>query len=476
MKEEARSAEQGLQLLQKAQQFQREGNFADAIMLYDQLLTQNPKHADLLGEIATVHLRNPHTYGHAIMMFERCIELFKEEGRKVPFEVVSNMSLAYKNAGLRSKAEKLMKKLAEDEPNATTLSNYGSLYVETDEVHKGRDILERAVKMKDAPPMAHWNLSLCLLSLANESKDWGRAWDEYEYGQIEGGMRIRKKHVPLPDWDGTKGKKLIAYGEQGIGDEIMFASMLPDLMRDSKEVILDCHPRLTTLFEKNFGVKCYGTRKKPELDWLEQEKPEAMIAMGSLGKFYRRTPESFPRTPYLKAEPLLPPGRKLRVGVSWTGGRLAQRVARRTVPLSWWHPILANDVEVVSLQYTDGAADEIKFFEDRYKIEVKDYSQITNQRFTEDYYETARLVASCDLVITVCTSIVHLAGAMGIPTWVMVPRSPAWRYGHSGPMPFYGTVRLYRQQENKEGAWIPVIQKIAEDMTALCVANERKAA
>jgi hypothetical protein len=116
-------------------------------------------------------------------------------------------------------------------------------------------------------------------------------------------MRVVKKHVALPEWDGTPGKKVLIYGEQGIGDEIMFASMLPDAMRDCREVILDCHPRLVSLFEKNFGVKCYGTRKEPGAEWLAAEKPDAMIAIGSLGKFYRRTRASFPGTSYLKAEP-----------------------------------------------------------------------------------------------------------------------------------------------------------------------------
>src|SRR3989304_671198 len=81
-----------------------------------------------------------------------------------------------------------------------------------------------------------------------------------------------------------------------------------------------------------------------------------------------------------------------------------------------------------------------------------------------DYYETARLVKSCDLVISICTSVIHLAGALGVPCWVMTPRWPAWRYQNTGPMPFYRSVRLYRSPDVVQEAWHPVIAKIAYDL------------
>ena len=82
----------------------------------------------------------------------------------------------------------------------------------------------------------------------------------------------------------------------------------------------------------------------------------------------------------------------------------------------------------------------------------------------QDYYETARLVASCDLVISVCTSIVHLAGALGVPCWVMTPNKPAWRYGLQGGMVWYRSVRLYRQPQGDSHAWIPVVKRIGLDL------------
>ena len=132
------------------------------------------------------------------------------------------------------------------------------------------------------------------------------------------------------------------------------------------------------------------------------------------------------------------------------------------MPLSWWKAILeVPNVEFVSLQYTD-AQEEI----DLVNALGHDVKVMDEYVKAHDYYETARLVQSCDLVITVCTSVVHLAGALGVPCWVMTPKAPAWRYQNSGPMPWYRSVRLYRKPGADSDAWLPVIEKVAEDLVA----------
>jgi hypothetical protein len=96
--------------------------------------------------------------------------------------------------------------------------------------------------------------------------------------------------------------------------------------------------------------------------------------------------------------------------------------------------------------------------------------------YADDYYETAKLVKSCDLVISCCTSVIHLAGALGVPCWVMVPNKPAWRYGVKGPMRWYRSVRLYRQPEGTADAWMPVVQRIGLDLSDLLDSQKQKAA
>ncbi len=226
------------------------------------------------------------------------------------------------------------------------------------------------------------------------------------------------------------------------------------------------------MFERSFpGVKIYNTREEKHPQWTVEEPFEARLSIGSLGKFYRRTADSFPGTPYLKTDPL-PRGEKFRVGISWTGGKKEGRIQKRSVPLSWWKSILnVPNVEFVSLQYTD-CKEELDLMRTLgYDIKIMDeYVK------ADDYNETARLVASCDLVISVCTSVIHLAGALGVPCWVMTPKHPAWRYQNQGKMPWYCSVRLYRQPENNQDAWVPVVKQVAADLSELAWSQRKQAA
>jgi ADP-heptose:LPS heptosyltransferase len=139
------------------------------------------------------------------------------------------------------------------------------------------------------------------------------------------------------------------------------------------------------------------------------------------------------------------------------------RVQKRSVPLTWWKPILETpNVEFVSLQYGIGKEED---------LDVMDALGYDIKRFPEtdakDYYETARLVSSCDLVITICTSVVHVAGALGVPCWVLTPKNPAWRYQNKGGMPWYRSVRLYRSPDVEQPAWRPVVDLIGADLDEL---------
>lgn len=435
----------------QANKLQLEGKYAEAEEIYDQILSQNPNNHGLLATMGTLYLSMGKP-GLAVCFLLRAIEnkIYREPA------VYSNLGLAYKHSGQVNQALKYLEKAATMKgATAETMTSYGSMFIENGDTAKPIELFDKALKLNPKLALAHWNKSLCLLL----DGQWDTAWDEYEYG-YQAKQRIDRAYGDIPVWDGSKGKTVWVYGEQGIGDEIMFASMLPDLMKDCT-VILECHTRLKTLFEASFGIKCYGTREDTDIKWPADHKIDARISIGSLGKFYRRAAESFSGEPYLKASPSIPQGRKLRVGISWTGGMKAGRVRKRTVPLSWWATILNNDCEFVSLQYTD-CADEIALMENKgYTIEQRPEVK------AHDYMETARIVKSCDLVISVCTSVIHLAGALGVPCWCLTPNRPAWRYQNKGRMPFYKSVRLYRQPADEVGAWIPVCERVALDLSDL---------
>jgi len=450
-----------MDLWQQATALHTEQKFAEAELLYDQLLTQNPTNAGLLATLGTLYLQTG-KYGLAICLLEHAVKL----GIKAS-DVLSNLGLAYKYTGQNEIALKHLKKSITANPSGETLANYSALLIETGEDEKCRSICKRAIELSPEHPIAHWNLSLSMLA----DGQFEQGWDEYEWGLKGSAMRVNRNIGNVPEWDGKSKGKICIYGEQGIGDEIMFASMIPDLLK-TNEVVFDCHKRLKTLFQNSFpSVKCYGTREDQQPTWPADEPFDYRLSIGSLGKFYRRSMDAFTGTPYLKAD-ALPKGKKFRVGISWTGGLKQGRILKRSVPLSWWKSILnVSDVEFVSLQYTDGK-------EELDLMKTLGYPITTMDEYVkaEDYNETARLVASCDLVISVCTSIIHLAGALGVPCWVMTPKNPAWRYQNQGKMPWYRSVRLYRQPDTKQDSWMPVIQQIGADLDELANAKQRQAA
>jgi tetratricopeptide (TPR) repeat protein len=450
-----------MELFEQASQLHLEKRYDEAERLYDQLLTQNHDNPGLLATMGTLYLQTERL-GLAISLLERAAKL-QPKG-----DVLCNLGIAYKHSGQYKKCREVFAEAIKHDPSADTLTNYAALFVNIGMPDEAIKHSNRALKLDPQNGMAHWNKAIGLL----EKGEWESAWEEHDWGfKSVPPMRIDRGASLVPAWDGTPGKKVWVFGEQGLGDEIMFASMLPDLMK-TNDVVLECHTRLKSLFEYSFpGLKCYGSRESNAIDWLDAEKPDARISIGSLGRFYRRSKELFPGTPYLKSDSA-PRGEKFRVGISWTGGQKHGRVVVRSVPLAWWGSILNNDCEFVSLQYTEDAETDIETTNRLGGYSIRSHPAAKAQ----DYYETAQLVKSCDLVISVCTSVIHLAGALGVPCWVMVPNKPAWRYGVEGPMRWYRSVRLYRQPAGDGDAWRPVVERVGLDLNDLLDSEKQREA
>ena len=445
---------QKIELWDQACALHLKANFEEAEKIYIQLLEQNHDNTGLMATLGSLYVQTGKA-GLGIHFLEAAIK-----GGMKQTDVFTNLGLAYKNAGQTKKAREYFDESIKVEPSPEALSNYSGLLIESGQDQRCIEMCERALKENPQLPIAHWNLAISLLS----EGIWERAWDEHEWGLKTHGIREDRAVLDVPVWDGTKGKTVLVYGEQGMGDEIMFASMLPDLLQ-TNSVVFECYHKLETLFRKSFpGVPIYGTREDKEVAWAYDHTIDYRIPIGSLGQFYRRSREAFPGTPYLKADPP-PKGDKFRVGISWRGGGAKLgRVQKRSIPLSWWKPILdVPGIEFVSLQYGAGKEEELDLMDALgYKI-----ARMSEVNEAKDYYETARLVKSCDLVISICTSVIHLAGALGVKCWCAVPRHPAWRYQNSGPMPWYRSVRLYRSPEVEQDGWFPVIARVAYDLGEL---------
>jgi hypothetical protein len=258
-----------------------------------------------------------------------------------------------------------------------------------------------------------------------------------------------------PYWDGSEDIDLYLRGEQGIGDELSFASIIPEVVPKLRSLTFDCDEKLGGLFQRSFrDVEIHPTRKSRSADkpWLAKRKFDAWGLVGSLAYHHRKTAASFPGTPYLVADPerrvqwraLLDtlPGKK-RVGIAWTGGSRNTFKARRSLTLDDLLPLLRlPDVSWVSLQYQD-PTDDIGAFHDMHGIEIHHWARCTE---SEDYDDTAALVAELDLVIAVPTAVCHLAGGLGKECWALTPLRPNWFWGlKDGAMPWHSSIKIIRR-------------------------------
>jgi len=356
-----------------------------------------------------------------------------------------------------------IKALARDPNNSFALNNLSQLYAVNAQPMKAINCADKAIRLDPNLQDSHYNRGLSLLQLGN----WAEGWKGFDsnLGMHKG--RKERVYGIIPRWTGVEGLKLIVYGEQGLGDEIFFSSCMPDVMKKN-EVFLECDPRLKGLLERSFGCKTFGTRFDKKVSWPLDYDIDAAVAIGSLPGFYRNKDADFPGTPFLKADPerrlmyrslLKSLGDKKKVGISWTGGLKNTGTARRSLSLLEMMPILRQDATFISLQYKD--TDEIKEIEKQgIKIHHWPYAIQSN-----DYDDTAALVAELDLVISVTQSAIHVAGGLGVPCWVLVPREPLWRYGLSGDkMLWYNSVKLYRQKKE----WVHTISEVARDLRDLC--------
>lgn len=446
------------ELLQTAHQFHSQGQLDKAADIYHSLLNVHPDDAGLLYLMGTLEMQKGHN-GAAINFLEAALTQ-REFG-----EAYNNLGSAYKAENNNEMAAKCFTKAKELKPDDPDIyNNLSTLHINEGEPRRCIEAASKAIELEPDHPNAHWNRGLAHLELGH----WKLGWEGYEWGFKSKDRMVRNYDSPkwkVPWWDGSKGKRVIVYGEQGVGDEIMFSSIIPDLVRDSEKVIFDCHPRLIRLFRRSFGIECYPTRKEEEITWLT-ERMDAKVAIGSLGKFYRNTPKDFPNLGrYLHPDPMmvehfkreletLNPG-KLKVGIAWAGGKKKTRYDLRSIDLKYWSEVLSQKANFVSIQYHKEAGDE-----------ARRYGLPHWQHVIDDLDELAALMAACDLIISVNQSAVHMAGAMNVPCWCLTPDKPAWRYQLEGTkMIWYGdAIRQYRRK--KDDSWAPVMTQVASDLAA----------
>jgi len=447
-------------LIALARVLREQGNISAAVALLEQALRLEPQGAQMLQLIGQ-SLR----YDNKIKEAERRFR----EGLKVnPESIPLLVDLAQVLGDQMRYAEAfacIEKALAREPHEPLALAAKGILQDLTGEEAQGESLLRGALQA--APENVDIGHSLAILRLRHWHFEEG--WQGFELRRRREHFVGRYRKFPFAEWQGEPltGKTILVYPEQGLGDEIMYSSCIPELVARARHVAIECDHKLGALFARSFPLCTVTARLRTMAnDWVNhlEPRPDYQVPMGSLPLHFRRRVEDFPRhSGYLAPDErktaawkrrldALGPGPK--VGLSWQGGVGHTGRARRSLTLEQLLPLLrVAGVHFVSLQYTE-VDDEIRALAARHGITVHHW-----QGAIDVYDETAALVCALDRVVTVCTALVHLAGALGRPAIVMVPFGSDWRYGAQGErMLWYPSVRLLRQRAI--GDWSPVIESV----------------
>jgi tetratricopeptide (TPR) repeat protein len=389
-------------------------------------------------------------------------------------EAYSNLGNALNKLGRVDEALAAHERAIALQPNnAQAHCNKGVVLYGAGRVDEAIAAYQRAIELNPGLASARWGRSIARLMKG----EYLSGWEEYEY-RWEGCPWLKggKPPLALSQWkgEGLAGRRILVHAEQGLGDEIMFSSIMPEIVREASGCLIECSPKLEHLFRRSFpSAEVLGNdraragwQKRIE-KWLEGLPPvDVQSPIGSLAQYRRKSLAEFPRhRGYLKANArrvrywkgcLDKLGGRFKVGISWRGGRPETGMARRSMDLQQLLPVLrVPGVRFVNLQYTD-CSEEIEQLASETEIEVANWLDAL-----DDFDETAALVKALDLVLSVCTTVIHLGGALGQKTWVMAPYVPEWRYGLSGEtMPWYPSVRLFRQRA--PGDWDGVLGAVSE--------------
>jgi tetratricopeptide (TPR) repeat protein len=313
----------------------------------------------------------------------------------------------------------------------------------------------KALELQKDYADAHFNQALALLTVG----EFRRGFEEYEWRWRRTGMPGHGRGRPL--WLGEyplRGRTILLHAEQGLGDTIQFARYVPLLARNGAKVVLEVQPQLKALLGQIADAACVVARGEP-LPAFDVHCP-----LGSLPLALKTESATIPaEVPYLRADdahiakwcPRLEALGRPRVAVAWSGNVQHLNDRNRSIPLSDLAALWSiGSVRFLAVQRDLRSGDaELLAAEPR-------VAQIGTE--LDDFADTAAVLALVDLVITVDTSVAHLAGAMGRPVWILVPFSPDWRWTLSGDSSrWYATARLFRQSL---GDWESVIERLRSEL------------
>ena len=320
----------------------------------------------------------------------------------------------------------------------------------------------QALAIKPDAAEVHWNQSLCYLQIGDFENGWAKYEWRWQTKEIESFKNRRNFTQPL--WLGVEplqGKTILLHSEQGLGDTIQFCRYARLVSKLGARVILQVQPPLLTALTSLEGVT--------ELLAMNQKPPASDFhtPLLSLPLAFKTTLDTIPASDsYITSDPpklaqwraKLGNAAKPRVGLVWSGNAKHRNDANRSIPLSVFINLLPDNFQYISLQ---------KELRDQDRETLKLHPEILHyEGEVDDFTDTAALCELVDIVISVDTSVAHLAGAMGKPVWILLPFNADWRWLlDRDDSPWYPCAKLYRQEVRDD--WKRVFMHLANDLERL---------
>jgi Tfp pilus assembly protein PilF len=427
------------------------GRFEEALQLYARALAFDPAFADGFNNMA-VALRKLQRFDAALISYQKSVALRSDHAG-----TFSNMGNVLNDMDRVDEALEAHKRAVELEPsNLLYLYNYGLVLRDAGHYSEAITYFKKVLSNDPNYPNCPWDLALTHLMAGDL---------ETGFAQYDSRWKLAKsppRKFKQPRWDGRPlaGKTLFIHREQGFGDAIQFARLIKPLKEKfGGRIILECQPELKRLFEQIDGVDelaVYGKRP-PAFD--------VWIPLMSLAQVLEVGKESIPGDDvFLK--PFDPNHfkikrrsfRALHVGVVWAGSPTHQNDRRRSVEIEHFLKLASfPDVIVFSLQKGERAKDLETSGANCFFVDAG--------KECHDFADSSSLLAHLDLIITIDTSVAHLAGAMGKEVWLMLPFTPDWRWMNDrSDSPWYPNMTIFRQKT--PGDWAGCFEEMYQSFSA----------
>jgi Flp pilus assembly protein TadD len=437
---------------------ERLGETGRALSVAEAFLARHPQHSGAISCLARIQYR----VGRHEEALEHLMRVLSSSPDDVEALNLCGLIQAREFGRLREGEQFLYKAVRLCPDNLDAISNLGWVYSEEGRAAEALQCFDTVLSRNPRDHETRLMRSYAYLKSGEFAQGW-RDFDARHFSPLA--VKQERLLQSCGALDTLAGRGVLVRAEQGLGDQIMFASCFQDLLRVCRVCVIECDARLAPLFQRSFpGARVVGREHAGTNAVQFHAGVDCEMPMGSVPGLFRGAWSDFPmHSGYLKADPakvevwrarLAAIGPGPYVGISWLGGAPATRRQLRSVPLTLWKDVLLSRAKFISLQYGEVAA-ELHLAQQHYGVHVWHWPEAIS-----DYEETAALIVALDLVVSVCTAVVHLAGSLGRPVLVLTPATPEWRYLAKGErMPWYPSVCLIRQLEGEQ--WGNVIPRVA---------------